>query len=118
VAPANAGPNDCARFESSTLTPTAASYTPGQKFRVEWRFFNCGNTDWTGYKAVRVEGVAGPTAFDVGNWPPNTPGSLWFEDTAPPNPGRYRIAYRLQGPRGPFTDFWVEILVGGAGAKP
>jgi hypothetical protein len=111
AAPAARGPVDCAKFESASATPDPTNLAPGQRFRAEWRYLNCGSSDWNGYRAVRIEGQLGPPTIQLGAWLPGATGEIWFEDTAPPNPGRYRVAYRLVGGGAPFADFWGEVVV-------
>ena len=103
---------DCSRFEGATRTPNR-SLAPGERFRVEWRFANCGRTNWNGYRAVRIEGTFGPEVIPIQAWPPGTTNSIWMEVAAPTDPGRYRLAYQLQGTGSPFGTFWSEIIVEG-----
>jgi hypothetical protein len=84
---------------------------PAQKFRAEWKYFNCGETNWSAYKVARVEGAFGPEMIQIGNWPRGTSGAIWFEGPAPSHPGRYRLTYELSGPNGPFGRFWAEFGV-------
>ncbi len=106
------GAADCSRFEGATKTPNR-SLQPDERFRVEWRFANCGRTDWNGYRAVRIEGTFGPEVIPIQAWVPGTTNSLWIELPAPTTPGRYRLTYQLQGPRGPFGTFWTDLTVEG-----
>jgi len=105
-------PRDCSRFEGATRTPDRL-LAPGEPFRVEWQFTNCGQTDWNGYRAVRIEGNFGPEVIPIQAWAPRTTGSIWMEVAAPTDPGRHRLTYQLQGARGPFGTFWTELTVEG-----
>lgn len=101
---------DCSRFEDAIRTPNRA-LAPGERFRTDWRFTNCGRSDWRGYRAVRIEGNFGPEAISIQGWAPGTTGTIWLEAAGPTAPGRYRLTYQLQGTRGPFGTFWAEIAV-------
>lgn len=104
------GAADCSRFEGATRTPNR-SIAPGEQFRVEWRFANCGRTDWNGYRAVRIEGNLGPEVIPIQAAPAGTSSSIWIELVAPTAPGRYRLTYQLQGAGGPFGRFWTDFTV-------
>src|SRR5215210_6880194 len=92
------GPRDCARFEGAVASP-GTTLAPGQRFRVEWTFFNCGDEDWDNYRAVRTSGSFGPEVIRVGRWPPSTLGLIVIEATAPTDRGLHRAAYSLESTR-------------------
>lgn len=105
-----AGSRDCARFESAVVSP-GITLAPGQRFRVDWTFFNCGEADWDNYRAVRMAGSFGPEVIRVGPWPPETTGHFIIDAVAPTERGRHRTAYSLESPRGGFAAFWVDVVV-------
>src|SRR4051794_17988158 len=75
---AGSAPLDCARYEGVNADPDPGNLTPGQRFRAEWKFTNCGSSNWNGYRAVRSEGQFGPVAIPIQNWPPGTSGQIWI----------------------------------------
>jgi hypothetical protein len=106
------GNPDCGRAEGSFVTPSSAELSPGQHFRAEFRYYNCGSTNWNGYRAVRVEGNVGPESVSIADWAPGTSGRIWIEGDAPLAPGQHRVVYEIRGARDAFADFTVFLVVG------
>ncbi len=103
-------PQDCARYQSDVNYSDGTQVSAGQTFTKKWTLNNCGDTTWdSNYKAVRVSGSYGPTSFSVSGAPGTV--SVQAQFTAPTTPGTYRATYQIEGPRGRFGTFWVEIVV-------
>jgi hypothetical protein len=103
---------DCSRFVSDLNYPDGTEVSPGQTINKGWRISNCGDTTWSGYRAVRTSGSYGPASFGVPTVGPGQNGDLYANITVPSTPGTHRATYKLEGPRGTFGDpFWVEIVV-------
>jgi hypothetical protein len=104
-------PLSCARMLSSTITPKATTFAPGQEVRVDWNIYNCGSTDWAGLRFVRTAGNLGPDSFAIGSWPPGTAALITLESKLPTTPGRYSVVYQLQTPNGPIATFLADLEV-------
>ncbi len=103
---------DCATFNADINYPDGTTVAPGQTINKGWRLNNCGTTYWSGYRAVRVGGTFGPTAFDVPTVAPGTTGDLYANITVPTTSGLHRATYKLEGRNGQFGEsFWVEVNV-------
>ena len=106
--------HDCEAFVADLTVPDGTTLAPNQTVNKGWRLSNCGNTDWTGLTAVRVDGVFGPASFGVAPVSPSSSQDLYAAFTAPAAPGHYRATYRLRAADGHFADnsFWIDINVG------
>src|SRR5574341_1524989 len=103
---------DCAAFVADLNYPDGSQVDPGQTITKGWRLRNCGTTNWSGYRAVRVGGSYGPSSFAVPGVAPGTTGDLYTSITVPSTSGTHRATYQMQGPSGQFGDvFWVEVNV-------
>jgi hypothetical protein len=102
---------DCVNILGGKLTPTRAVYAVNEMVRVEWHLFNCGSTDWAGYRVDRVGGTWGPESIVVDGWAPRTNGAIWFEAPAPPVPGDFRSVYELLSGEAVLGTIWVDLRV-------
>jgi len=103
---------DCATFNRDLNYPDGTQVSAGETITKGWRLNNCGTTNWSGYRAVRVGGSFGPSSFAVPGVAPGTTGDLYTSITVPSTAGLHRATYRMQGPSGQFGDsFWVEVNV-------
>jgi len=106
-------PHDCEAFVADITIPDGTTISGGTSFTKIWRLRNCGNTNWSGLTAVRLDGGFGPSTFSVPTTAPGANADLVTSMTAPSAAGHYRSTYRLQAPDGHFADnsFWVDINV-------
>ena len=104
--PKPSGAMDCARFESSVVTPGRKSDSSGSEISSRVALPNCGTNNWSSYRVVRTEGTFGPETIQIGNWPPGTTGTIWLRGRRHPalattvelsDPWRVGCLWRLLG---------------------
>jgi hypothetical protein len=110
--------SDCYQFIADVTVPDGTPVQPGEQIDKVWRVLNCGNTAWSGYRAVRIDGEYGPSSFDVPSTEPGQTADLRARMAASTAPGCHRAVYQLEGPNGRFgRPFFAEILVTGPGSR-
>jgi len=111
--PAGIQTSDCEALVADVTVPDGTTVSPGQTFDKTWRLRNCGSTNWSALRAVRVAGNYGPASFTVPVTAPGATTQVTVPVTAPTQAGLSRATYRLQAPDGHYANnsFWVEVKV-------
>lgn len=118
-----------AHFNGSENYPDGSPVKVGQKFTKWWRIQNTGTCKWTpGYEIIWVtalkngedvpETMGGQVAFFLteADVSPGQTITVQITLTAPDEPGRYRLYYRLRSSAGEVFkvdggDIWLEVQV-------
>jgi len=102
----------CETFVADTTIPDGTVLAAGSTTNKTWTLRNCGSSPWSGVKAVRVSGSAGPASFSVPALAAGATGPVSMSLTVPTAPGSYRTTYQLSNSAG-FSkgSFWVYFVV-------
>lgn len=108
----------CEALVADLTVPDGTSITAGSTFTKGWRLRNCGKSNWSDLKAVRIDGTFGPSGISVPNIAPGATTDVYMTMTAPKTAGHYRSTYRLLAGNGTYAtnSFWVDINAVGTAA--
>ena len=102
----------CETFVADTTIPDGTVLAAGSTVTKTWSLRNCGSSSWSGVRAVRVSGSAGPASFSVPALAAGATGPVSMSLAVPTTPGSYRTTYQLSSSGG-FSkgSFWVDFVV-------